>query len=40
MVFGAKFLCNHLAILVVSFVGTNLLHDRNDKVSRDASNFM
>jgi hypothetical protein len=48
MIFGAEFSCNKLAIPVVSFVGTNLLQDSNDKhnvsfnneVSRDAGNFM
>jgi hypothetical protein len=48
MIFGAEFSCNKLAIPVVSFVGTDLLQDSNDKhnvsfnneVSRDAGNFM
>jgi hypothetical protein len=48
MIFSADFSCNKLAIPVVSFVGTNLLQDSNDKhhvsfnneVSRDADNFM
>jgi hypothetical protein len=48
MIFGAKFSCNQPAIPVVSFVGTNLLQDSNDKphvsfdneVSRDADNLM
>jgi hypothetical protein len=40
MVFGANFSCNQPAIPIVSFVGTNLLQDHNDKVSRDADNFM
>jgi hypothetical protein len=48
MIFGAEFSCNKLAIPVMSFVGTNLLQDSNDKhnvsfnneVSRDAGNFM
>jgi hypothetical protein len=33
MVFGAKFLCNQPAFPIMYFVGTNLLQDRNDKVS-------
>jgi hypothetical protein len=45
---GAKFSCNKPAIPVVTFVGTNLSQDSNDKhhvsfdneVSRDADNFM
>jgi hypothetical protein len=48
MIFGAKFSCKKQAIPVVSFVGTNLLQDSNDKhhvsfnneVSRDVGNFM
>jgi hypothetical protein len=48
MIFCAEFSCNKLAIPVVSFVGTDLLQDSNDKhnvsfnneVSRDAGNFM
>jgi hypothetical protein len=40
MVFGATFSCNQTTIPIMSFVGTNLLQDRNDKVSRDADNFM
>jgi hypothetical protein len=48
MVFGANFLCNQPAIPVVSFVGTNLLQDSNDKhlvtldndVSRDAADIV
>jgi hypothetical protein len=48
MIFGAEFSCNKLAIPIVSFVGTNLLQDSNDKhnvsfnneVSKDAGYFM
>jgi hypothetical protein len=40
MVFGAKFSCNQPTVPTMSFVGTNLLQDCNDKVSRDAENFM
>ena len=48
MIFGANFSCTKPAIPVVSFVGTNLLQDSNDKphaffdneVSRDADNLM
>jgi hypothetical protein len=48
MIFGAEFSCNKLVIPVMSFVGTNLLQDSNDKhnvsfnneVSIDAGNFM
>jgi hypothetical protein len=48
MIFGAEFSCNKLALLVASFVGTNILQNSNDKhnvsfnneVSKDAGNFM
>jgi hypothetical protein len=48
MIFSSEFSCNKPAIHVVSFVGTNLLQDSNDKhdvsfnneVYRYADNFM
>jgi hypothetical protein len=48
MIFGAEFSCNEPTIPIISFVGTNLLQDSNDKhlvsfdndVSRGAANIM
>jgi hypothetical protein len=40
MVFGAKSSCNQPAILVVSFVGTNLLQDSNDSHAYDHDWYM
>jgi hypothetical protein len=48
MIFGAEFSCNKPTISILSFGGTNLLQDSNDKhlvsfdndMSRDSTNIM